>query len=116
NSNNNRRKKRVPKHFRSLLCVFLALKGTQITIQLRSNCEIYGTIENVDRHLNIELIDATITNRFGKDKYELLLVQSRNIRYIHIPDKIDLGHLLYIYSKTLSEVKRKNQRTLRKAP
>ncbi|KAF2077481.1 hypothetical protein CYY_001180 [Polysphondylium violaceum] len=106
---------RQPKEFKTLLCVFSALKGTQITIQLRSDTEFYGTIENVDKHLNIELSDARSTNKFNQIiEYQLILVQSRNIRYIHIPDRIDLNNLLFIYSKTLSDIKKKNQRTKRK--
>ncbi|KAK5579889.1 hypothetical protein RB653_009577 [Dictyostelium firmibasis] len=112
-----KKKKFVAKEFQSLLCVFTALRGTQITIQLRSNCEIYGTIVNVDAFLNIELSNATLTNRFNKkENVQEILIQSRNIRFIQIPDKIDLNSLLYLYSKQLSQSKKKYERTMRKAP
>ncbi|KAN0023579.1 hypothetical protein ACTFIV_007966 [Dictyostelium citrinum] len=116
NNNNNNKKKFVPKEFQSLLCVFTALRGTQITIQLRSNCEIYGTITNVDAYLNIELSNATLTNRFNKKDQNIqeILIQSRNIRFIQIPDKIDLNSLLFLYSKQLSLSKKKYERTIRK--
>ncbi|KAM9994055.1 hypothetical protein ACTFIZ_012014 [Dictyostelium cf. discoideum] len=119
NNTNNIKKKFVAKEFQSLLCVFTALRGTQITIQLRSNCEIYGTITNVDAYLNIELSDATLTNRYNNKRDEHvqeILIQSRNIRFIQIPDKIDLNSLLYLYSKQLSQSKKKYERTLRKPP
>ncbi|KAM9970911.1 hypothetical protein ACTFIR_002775 [Dictyostelium discoideum] len=120
NTNNNSKKKFVAKEFQSLLCVFTALRGTQITIQLRSNCEIYGTITNVDAYLNIELSDAKLTNTRHKNKrdehVQEILIQSRNIRFIQIPDKIDLNSLLYLYSKQLSQSKKKYERTLRKPP
>ncbi|KYQ94048.1 hypothetical protein DLAC_11582 [Tieghemostelium lacteum] len=112
----NKKKQKTALEFRSLLCVFTALKGSQITIELRSNCKIYGTIENVDKYMNIELSNVNLKNKFFKnEKFEILLVQSRNIRYIHIPDKIDLNNLLYVYSRTLSDNKKKYQRTKRKA-
>ncbi|KAM9957213.1 hypothetical protein ACTFIW_008954 [Dictyostelium discoideum] len=120
NTNNNSKKKFVAKEFQSLLCVFTALRGTQITIQLRSNCEIYGTITNVDAYLNIELSDAKLTSTRHKNKrdehVQEILIQSRNIRFIQIPDKIDLNSLLYLYSKQLSQSKKKYERTLRKPP
>ncbi|KAN0037912.1 hypothetical protein ACTA71_000083 [Dictyostelium dimigraforme] len=116
NNNKNTKKKFVAKEFQSLLCVFTALRGTQITIQLRSNCEIYGTITNVDAYLNIELSNATITNIFNKkdNNIQEILIQSRNIRFIQIPDKIDLNSLLFLYSKQLSQSKKKYERTMRK--
>ncbi|GAM21859.1 hypothetical protein SAMD00019534_050340, partial [Acytostelium subglobosum LB1] len=100
----------------SLLCVLNALSGSQITIQLRNETEIYGTIATIDGHMNIELSDAVLTDIGGtnKDKYDLILIHSRNIRYIQIPDRIDLNHLLYLYSKTLSDMQKKYQRTKRK--
>ncbi|KAM9994766.1 hypothetical protein ACTFIY_000956 [Dictyostelium cf. discoideum] len=119
NNTNNSKKKYIAKEFQSLLCVFTALRGTQITIQLRSNCEIYGTITNVDAYLNIELSDAKLTNRYKNKRDEHvqeILIQSRNIRFIQIPDKIDLNSLLYLYSKQLSQSKKKYERTLRKPP
>ncbi|EAL61938.1 hypothetical protein DDB_G0291015 [Dictyostelium discoideum AX4] len=120
NNTNNSKKKFIAKEFQSLLCVFTALRGTQITIQLRSNCEIYGTITNVDAYLNIELSDAKLTNTRYKNKrdehVQEILIQSRNIRFIQIPDKIDLNSLLYLYSKQLSQSKKKYERTLRKPP
>ncbi|KAN0037914.1 hypothetical protein ACTA71_000085 [Dictyostelium dimigraforme] len=94
-------KKFVVKEFQSLLCVFMALRETQITVQLRSNCEICGTITNINKKdINIQEI----------------LIQSRNIRFIQIPDIIDLNSLLFLYSKQLSQSKKKYERTIRKPP
>ncbi|EFA75571.1 putative small nuclear ribonucleoparticle-associated protein [Heterostelium album PN500] len=98
----------------SLLCVFNALTGSQITVQLRNENEIYGTIDTIDEHMNIELSNATLKRRDTTDSYDLILINSRNIRYIQIPDRIDLNSLLFLYSKTLSEMKNKYQRTRRK--
>eukprot|EP01132_Coremiostelium_polycephalum_P003678 gene3678-4581_t len=111
--------KQQKSEYKSLGCVFSALKGSQINIQLRSNIEIWGTIENVDKNMNIELSNAILkhnrSNKSGVDeKYELILIQSRNIRYIQIPDKIDLNSLLFLYSKSMAEMKKKYQRSKRK--
>ncbi|EGG20545.1 hypothetical protein DFA_00406 [Cavenderia fasciculata] len=219
--NNNRQQQPTKSKYKGYLsnaktlpCVFNALKGTQITVQLRNESEIYGTVDNIDKSLNIELRDATITKGYdyrllfesntlndtihqidiNKEKekqdrddkeeeeeeniieeeeeqeqemneeeeeeeedekmdttttsttnnetnktisvtstliltkeviesiklqpkvYDLLLVNSRNIRYIHIPDRIDLNHLLFVYSKTLVKNRDKYQRTKRKPP
>ena len=67
---------------------FKTLIGKRVTVELKNNVEIEGTLISVDQYLNFKLQDITVKNR---DKYPHLasvtncFLRGSVVRYVHIP-------------------------------
>nr|XP_050026097.1 U7 snRNA-associated Sm-like protein LSm10 [Dermacentor andersoni] len=75
---------------KSLVLMLQALRGRQTTIELRNELSVWGTVENVDAFMNVDLCDATVVGPNGEKTYTSFFVQGRQVRYVHIPDDIDM--------------------------
>uniref|UniRef100_A0A131X8Y5 Putative small nuclear ribonucleoprotein smd1 n=1 Tax=Hyalomma excavatum TaxID=257692 RepID=A0A131X8Y5_9ACAR len=83
---------------KSLVLMLQSLRGRQTTIELRNELSIYGTVENVDAFMNVDLSDATVVGPNGEETYASFFVQGRQVRYVHIPDDIDMVASLQLQS------------------
>ncbi|KAH0631058.1 hypothetical protein JD844_005145 [Phrynosoma platyrhinos] len=75
----------------SLVVLLQGLHGRVTTVELRDEAVAVGRLANVDAFMNIRLAETTFTDRRGRSS-ELsdLFVAGRNVRYVHIPDEVDI--------------------------
>ncbi|KAL1419081.1 hypothetical protein MTO96_005197 [Rhipicephalus appendiculatus] len=81
---------------KSLVLMLQSLRGRQTTIELRNELSVWGTVESVDAFMNVDLSDATVVGPTGEETYASFFVQGRQVRYIHIPDDIDMAASLQL--------------------
>ncbi|KAM8977831.1 U7 snRNA-associated Sm-like protein LSm10 [Pelodytes ibericus] len=75
----------------SLVILLQGLHGHVTTIDLRDESIATGTITNVDAFMNIRLAKVTYKDRRGKEaELDDLFITGRNVRYVHIPDEVDI--------------------------
>lgn len=75
----------------SLVILLQGLHGQVTTVELRNESVAVGRITNVDAFMNMRLAEATFTDQHGcSSSMDSLFVTGRNIRYVHIPDDVDV--------------------------
>ncbi|XP_058051501.1 U7 snRNA-associated Sm-like protein LSm10 [Ahaetulla prasina] len=75
----------------SLVLLLQGLHNRVTTVELRDESVAVGRIVNVDAFMNVRLDEATFTDRHGRARrLQDLFVTGRNVRYVHIPDEVDI--------------------------
>ncbi|CAK1548547.1 unnamed protein product [Leptosia nina] len=75
----------------TLLCLVRSLQKVNITIDLRNDSYVCGELELVDGFMNLSLLKAVYCDPQGNEYYfENIFLQGRNIRYIHIPESMNI--------------------------
>ncbi|XP_020951603.1 U7 snRNA-associated Sm-like protein LSm10 isoform X2 [Sus scrofa] len=75
----------------SLIILLQGLQGQVTTVDLRDESVARGRIDNVDAFMNIRLAQVTYTDRWGHQvELDDLFVMGRNVRYVHIPDDVNI--------------------------
>lgn len=75
----------------SLTCLVVALEGWRTTVELHNDAFVSGLVVNVDAKMNIDMEDARYTDGNGKMvRLENFHVRGRKVRYVHIPDQINI--------------------------
>ena len=90
----------------TLICLLHACKGHSTTIELRDETSIHGLISHVDGYMNIKVAEATMTKIDGLvQHFEELFVQGNKIRFVHIPDEIDMKKAIFEQLKNFEKTK-----------
>uniref|UniRef100_A0A668A9B4 LSM10, U7 small nuclear RNA associated n=1 Tax=Myripristis murdjan TaxID=586833 RepID=A0A668A9B4_9TELE len=75
----------------SLVILLQGLQGQVTTVDLRDESTARGHVVNVDAFMNIRLKKVLHRDRRGRlTQLEDLFVTGRNVRYVHIPDHMDI--------------------------
>lgn len=75
----------------SLVVLLQGLQGEVTTVDLRNECTARGRVVNVDAFMNIRLEAVLYRDRRGQlANLQDLFVTGRNVRYVHIPDHVDI--------------------------
>nr|XP_009681324.1 PREDICTED: U7 snRNA-associated Sm-like protein LSm10 [Struthio camelus australis] len=75
----------------SLVILLQGLHGHVTTVDLRDESTATGRITNVDAFMNVRLSEVTFTDRQGTVSHlDELFITGRNVRYVHIPDEVDI--------------------------
>ncbi|XP_074543299.1 U7 snRNA-associated Sm-like protein LSm10 [Halichoeres trimaculatus] len=75
----------------SMVVLLQGLQGEVTTVDLRNESSAQGRVVNVDAFMNVRLKDVVYRDGRGHvTQLQDLFVTGRNIRYIHIPDHIDI--------------------------
>lgn len=76
---------------RTLVCLLQALEGRDTTIELRNETSFLGRVSHVDAMMNVTLSAAAFYRADGtRLDLEDVFIQGRQIRYVHIPEDIDM--------------------------
>ena len=60
-------------------------------MDLRNENSVKGKLMKVDGFMNVHMCDVVFTTWDGEEsKLEFFYVQGKNIRYVHIPDEVDM--------------------------
>jgi len=75
----------------TLACILPALRNKRTTVELRNEGFVSGKIVEGDGFMNITMEDVTFTDPKGaRLHFETFFVQNRLIRYIQVPQSVDL--------------------------
>ncbi|XP_029475532.1 U7 snRNA-associated Sm-like protein LSm10 [Rhinatrema bivittatum] len=75
----------------SLIILLQGIHGHTTTVDLRDESTAKGRIVNVDAFMNIRLAEVVYTDRKGRvSQLDDFFVTGRNVRYVHIPDEVDI--------------------------
>ncbi|XP_048849430.1 U7 snRNA-associated Sm-like protein LSm10 isoform X2 [Brienomyrus brachyistius] len=75
----------------SLVILLQGLQGHVTTVELRDESSARGRLVNVDAFMNVRLEEVDYCDRRGRpSKVAELFITGRNVRYVHIPDHVDI--------------------------
>ncbi|KAM3933464.1 U7 snRNA-associated Sm-like protein LSm10 isoform 2-T3 [Leptodactylus fuscus] len=90
----------------SLVILLQGLHGLVTTVDLRNESSARGTVLNVDAFMNIRLKKVTYTDRHGQEaKLDDLFVTGRNVRYVHIPEEVNIIQTIEEQLKKIQSVR-----------
>ena len=79
----------------SLICLLQGVTNRVTTVELRNETTATGQIVNVDGFMNIQMKDVKFVSRDGKmTKMDEFFVQGQQIRYVQIPDDVDMMQIM----------------------
>lgn len=74
-----------------MVILLQGLQGQVTTVDLKNESTARGRVVNVDAFMNIRLKDVLYRDRKGQlTQLQELFITGRNVRYVHIPDHIDI--------------------------
>lgn len=80
----------------SLVCLLKALEGQRTTVELRNENSVRGWIVHVDCHMNTRMENCVFTKLDGtRERFDNFFVLGKQIRFVHIPDKVDIISAIY---------------------
>ncbi|XP_071381473.1 U7 snRNA-associated Sm-like protein LSm10 [Centroberyx affinis] len=75
----------------SLVILLQGLQGQVTTVDLRDESTARGRVVNVDAFMNVRLEEVLYRDRRGRlTQLQDFFVTGRNVRYVHIPDHLDI--------------------------
>lgn len=75
----------------SMVVLLQGLQGEVTTVDLRNESTARGRVINVDAYMNMRLEDVLYRDRQGNlSQLQDLFITGRNVRYVHIPDHVDI--------------------------
>jgi small nuclear ribonucleoprotein (snRNP)-like protein len=88
-------KKRYVPEDKTLCCVLQCLAGMKLKVELQNESEVRGTLEYIDRHMNMKLVQCTVKAVQKRvHAVEHIFLPGTKIRFIHVPDDVDIGTAL----------------------
>ena len=76
---------------------FKTLTQTTVTVELKNDISIRGTLKSVDQYLNIKLDDIVVLEEVKYphlSSVKNIFIRGSVVRYVHLPvDKVDRGLL-----------------------
>ena len=79
----------------SLVSILKSCEGRQTKINLRNETIINGRIESVQPDMNLIMSNAIVTTLSGtKQHYKEITIRGNNIRFVEVPDSIDMINAL----------------------
>ncbi|XP_029023834.1 U7 snRNA-associated Sm-like protein LSm10 [Betta splendens] len=75
----------------SMVVLLQSLQGEVTTVDLRNESTARGRVLSVDAYMNIRLEDVLYRDWRGRlSQLQDLFITGRNVRYVHIPDHVDI--------------------------
>ncbi|CAB1412517.1 unnamed protein product [Pleuronectes platessa] len=74
-----------------MVVLLQGLQGEVTTVDMRNESTARGRLVNVDAYMNVRLEEVLYRDRRGQlTQLQDLFVTGRNVRYVHIPDHVDI--------------------------
>lgn len=78
-------------YFNTMVCLLKAIEGKRVRVEIRNGVKIEGLLVVAEPSMSLELTDVTLTPIKGAPvKYSRFYVKGRQIRYVVIPDEVDI--------------------------
>lgn len=96
------------KFYNTLTGLVRSLVNQYTVIDLRNESYVTGKLVAVDGAMNVEMVDVTLHDPRGrKHVFESFFVHGRNIRYVHIPKKMNALEQIEIQLNSMGPKKNK---------
>ncbi|OQS07619.1 hypothetical protein THRCLA_20106 [Thraustotheca clavata] len=106
---------KAKKDHRTLLIVLQSMLGMEVMIDLKTEYQLKGTIEEVGDGMDVRLSNVSQIAPNGKMLLlDELFVMGKMILYVHIPDRIHLNTHLKEYVQMVERNKKMYNRAVRK--
>ncbi|KAJ8366449.1 hypothetical protein AAFF_G00355500 [Aldrovandia affinis] len=90
----------------SLVILLQGLQGQVTTVDLRDESTARGRVLNVDAFMNIRLEQVLYKDRRGQiSRLADLFITGRNVRYVHIPDNVDIMDTIQAQLRIIGRVR-----------
>ncbi|XP_077599995.1 U7 snRNA-associated Sm-like protein LSm10 [Stigmatopora nigra] len=90
----------------SMVILLQGLQGQVTTVDLRNESTARGRVVNVDAFMNVRLEDVLYRDWRGSlVRLQDLFITGRNIRYVHIPDHVDIMKTIEAELKKIHRVR-----------
>lgn len=100
----------------TLICLLKAVEGKVTTVELRNENSVTGKIDHVDGYMNISMSNVCYKSYRGiMTNFDSFFVQGVNVRFVHIPDEIDMRKSMERYLKSESDAQNKIHKRIRDA-
>ncbi|GFO13856.1 hypothetical protein PoB_004036100 [Plakobranchus ocellatus] len=74
-----------------MVCLLKAIERKRITIEIRNGVKIQGILVAAEPTMNLNMADVTLTPIKGIPvQYSKFFVKGRQIRYVVVPDEVDM--------------------------
>uniref|UniRef100_A0A1Q3FCA6 Sm domain-containing protein n=1 Tax=Culex tarsalis TaxID=7177 RepID=A0A1Q3FCA6_CULTA len=101
--------------FNDLTALTQCLVDRNILIDLRNETSVAGKITDVDGFMNISMQNVVYIDELGKQfRMEEFMIYPRYIRYIHIPEELEIKPVLEQHFANLSGVRKQQQQPTRR--
>jgi small nuclear ribonucleoprotein (snRNP)-like protein len=99
----------------SLIGIVKACEGKRIQIDLRNELHILGKLESVSTEMNVVMSDAFLTLPYQskdlkenliKRHYDEIIIRGCNVRFVQVPDEIDMIKTLHNQIKNIKNSKK----------
>jgi len=99
----------------TLICLIRGCIGLQTVIELRNETIVCGKILNCDGFMNLIVANALFQKATREEMYfEEIHILAKNIRYVHVPDKINIQETIETQLRNLSVSRETGSTTNRK--
>lgn len=89
---------------RTLVCLLQACEGHKTIVELRNESYAEGVIEKVDGFMNVNMNTVEFTKQGAESlQLEELFIQAKQIRFVHIPDEINMREAIEAKLKKLED-------------
>ncbi|CAM9488530.1 unnamed protein product [Chrysoparadoxa australica] len=93
---------------RTLAIILQSLRGQSIVLELKNDVEIKGVVDFTDQDMNVSLTSARHVAPDGTvQHFSELFVRGVTVRYVHIPDHINVGKNMHSHMHALEHTERK---------
>jgi len=87
----------------TLVVLLQALIGQTVTVDLRNETVVTGKLDNVEDDMTMAMSDAVEMPFLGQSsRHERFVIVGKQIRYVHIPDSVDVRKTLDRHEKKLA--------------
>lgn len=76
----------------TLTCLIQGCVGHRVIIELRNDDSVEGVVSSVDAYMNVHMFAVKFTKAKTGSEFSLedMYVKGKNIRYVQIPDEVDM--------------------------
>jgi len=101
----------------TLICILQALTGLRLVVELRNEVSVKGKLDTVDTNMNLKLSSVLYKAVQSRTvSYDKMMILGRNIRFVHIPDSIDISKLLEAREKRSNKARSLYERPIKQDP
>jgi len=92
----------------TLAFVPMSMISREIVLELKNDCEVRGIVVEADRFMNITLSGVVSSSLSGQSmRFDEMHIKGTTIRYIFMPNDMDLRKHASEYTKTLANLRKK---------
>jgi len=102
----------VPRTDRNLSIILKSLVGRPVAAELKNNVEVIGELLEADEYMNFTLKNVQESFPNGRCiKFDEMYVKGTSVRYVHLPEELNMSSHVMRYIKDSKMRRRKEHRS-----